>query len=577
MIELEDQQVPEPVLIGARKGGLDVYGPGTDGDVIVVSPISLSRDMYYNNLTLTSGAQIDTNGYRIFVKDTLYLADSNSVIGRLADSSNYGTVLGGATSGVKASDTLGGDGGYNIGENFFGEAEFYNFSSAIAGYKFDMVRNELRFLMGGSGGKEGEDGEDGSPGSSPSVGSPGFPGSEGAPGNRPGFENTVGEPGGKGQPGLPGAPGNAGIGGQGGARGIRGFGGTGGGVVIISARKIIGLGVIRADGFAPTPPVDGAIGGLGISGNQGDPGSQGDSAPDFFQQSYTYVVNYAYNVTNAYSGTNNPYPFTAQNPPTPVTGANPGTPYISGYYTIINYSAPKRGYQNASYSNTYIIAGNPFPTRGGNVYYYARTNYGFNQGSFVGRTTQGPVRIRLRTTYTYIPGNPFSRTTYARAYNPLNYDTNPPTRATNPVYNYQNSYVYNDKIVNYAPEFATNSPYPFSYFVQGNYYTDFNPGNPFTNFGSTFVPQENAFQDSVFSTGGAGGEGGLGGEGAIASSGLPGSPGTPGYAGGGGVVLMITESDIPSEIEVRAAAGTGDGGFATAGTVIIIKNEEEVI
>lgn len=576
MLSIEDQQVPEPVLIGARKGGLDIYGPGTDGDVVVIGQITLQRDMYYNNLTVLAGAQIDTNGYRIFVKDTLYLADATSVIGRLANKSESGTVMGGALSGVKASDTLGGDGGLNVGENFFGEAEFYNFSSAIAGYKFDAVKDTIRFLMGGSGGKPGDPGAKGEDGTSPSVGSPGEAGEAGAPGNRPGFEESVGSPGGKGNSGIPGQPGLAGVGGIGGDGGQAGIGGTGGGVVIISARFISGLGIIRADGDAPTPPTDGLPGLPGTPGEPGAPGEPGTKAPDFFQQSYTYIVNYAYNVRNSFTFTNPPQP-------TPASWTNiysvttPGYDYITGYFRYryrISASYRYRG----SYAFNYTIPGNPFPTRGGNLYYIARTNYGRNPGQSVARTTRGPSRVRFRTRYTFVPGNPFSRTTYSAAYNPLTYSFNPTRYGRNPGTPYSNppyTYFY------YAPpitqtNYARNNPVTFSYTSVYNY-TVYNPGFTSTNFGSFFAPQQNATEPSVYFDGGEGGAGGAGGAGAIASAGLPGQPGTPGYAGGGGVVLIATEGEVPSDIEIRAAAGTGDGGFATAGTVIIIKNEEEVV
>jgi hypothetical protein len=39
-------------------------------------------------------------------------------------------------------------------------------------------------------------------------------------------------------------------------------------------------------------------------------------------------------------------------------------------------------------------------------------------------------------------------------------------------------------------------------------------------------------------------------------------------------VLLISSDVPPEDITVRSAAGTGDGGLATSGTVIIIKNEE---
>lgn len=40
---------------------------GSDGDVVLTSNITLTRDMHYNNLDMT-GFAIDLNGYRIFVK-----------------------------------------------------------------------------------------------------------------------------------------------------------------------------------------------------------------------------------------------------------------------------------------------------------------------------------------------------------------------------------------------------------------------------------------------------------------------------------------------------------------------------
>lgn len=50
----------------------DVFGDGTDGDVTIASgTTTLTSDMYYNNLTISSGAILETAGYRIFVKGTL--------------------------------------------------------------------------------------------------------------------------------------------------------------------------------------------------------------------------------------------------------------------------------------------------------------------------------------------------------------------------------------------------------------------------------------------------------------------------------------------------------------------------
>lgn len=50
-----------------------IFGDGSDGDVNLSGSVTLTQDMYYNNLTLTN-AIVDTNGFRIFVKNTLTAA-----------------------------------------------------------------------------------------------------------------------------------------------------------------------------------------------------------------------------------------------------------------------------------------------------------------------------------------------------------------------------------------------------------------------------------------------------------------------------------------------------------------------
>jgi hypothetical protein len=43
----------------------------SDGDVVIATTITLARDMYYNNLTITSPWILNPNGYRIYIKWTL--------------------------------------------------------------------------------------------------------------------------------------------------------------------------------------------------------------------------------------------------------------------------------------------------------------------------------------------------------------------------------------------------------------------------------------------------------------------------------------------------------------------------
>ncbi len=91
MAEIE---IPEPLLLD-RLGGEEVYGFGQDGDVTIASDTTLSRDMYYNNLTINSSCTLDSNGYRIFVRGTLAFTDSSSRIGRFTNKTTAGTLKGG--------------------------------------------------------------------------------------------------------------------------------------------------------------------------------------------------------------------------------------------------------------------------------------------------------------------------------------------------------------------------------------------------------------------------------------------------------------------------------------------------
>ncbi len=60
-------------------GFLQVYfGDGTDGDVIISTPTTLTRDMYYDDLTVNS--TLNTDGFRIYVKGTL--SGSGTIAGK---------------------------------------------------------------------------------------------------------------------------------------------------------------------------------------------------------------------------------------------------------------------------------------------------------------------------------------------------------------------------------------------------------------------------------------------------------------------------------------------------------------
>ena len=65
---LPEDEFGDPIFDGDL-----IYGHGADGDVTITGDTSLSEDMYYNNLTINSGATLNPNGFRVFVKNTLTL------------------------------------------------------------------------------------------------------------------------------------------------------------------------------------------------------------------------------------------------------------------------------------------------------------------------------------------------------------------------------------------------------------------------------------------------------------------------------------------------------------------------
>ena len=94
------------------------YGDGSDGNVTVSTSISLSRDMFYQNLTLASGGTISTNAFRIFVAGTLNIsaagAGAISANGSAGGTGNNGSINGG---GGGAGNGGSQNGANNIGGN----------------------------------------------------------------------------------------------------------------------------------------------------------------------------------------------------------------------------------------------------------------------------------------------------------------------------------------------------------------------------------------------------------------------------------------------------------------------------
>jgi Major tropism determinant N-terminal domain len=99
-----------PVTQPAQTQAWKSFGDGGDGNVTISSgTTTLSRDMYYNNLTLSGTGQLVTNGYKIFVKGILDLtsAPANAINWNGASGGNASGSTGGSIGTAQTNAALG--------------------------------------------------------------------------------------------------------------------------------------------------------------------------------------------------------------------------------------------------------------------------------------------------------------------------------------------------------------------------------------------------------------------------------------------------------------------------------------
>lgn len=100
------------------------YGDGSDGDVTIAVNTTLTRDMYYNNLTINNAITLDPSGWRIFVKNTLTNNGTiarNGAPGVVGANAAVGATTVGGSPGTGLTDDgsrpLGGSGTGSAGRN----------------------------------------------------------------------------------------------------------------------------------------------------------------------------------------------------------------------------------------------------------------------------------------------------------------------------------------------------------------------------------------------------------------------------------------------------------------------------
>tara|TARA_R110000868_G_scaffold352979_1_gene614221 strand:- start:75 stop:998 length:924 start_codon:yes stop_codon:yes gene_type:complete len=91
-----------------------IFGDGSDGDAVIAtgSPVLISRDMMYNNLTVPNGATLTPRGFRIFVKGVLTIDSTGNINdnGKDAVGINPGLALNIVSTGFGAASGAGASG-----------------------------------------------------------------------------------------------------------------------------------------------------------------------------------------------------------------------------------------------------------------------------------------------------------------------------------------------------------------------------------------------------------------------------------------------------------------------------------
>lgn len=239
-------------LNALSRASAGLFGDGSDGAVTITGgTTTLTRDMYYSDLTVEGTGILATDGFRVFVSGTLTIDVGGVVHCNGADGAT------GQNGGI-AGGVGGGEGSIRGGEA--GGAGATQETNGTAG-------SSSQNAIGGAGGAGGD-----SPDGATNTGGAG--GSAAAPAATDGgwrhLDAVLGRLSGVAFAQLEGGAGGGG--GAGGATGYGGSGGGGGGLVSIHAFRLINNGTISADGGA------GGDGGAGDGGAGGGGGGGGGGA-----------------------------------------------------------------------------------------------------------------------------------------------------------------------------------------------------------------------------------------------------------------------------------------------------------
>ena len=143
-----------------------IYGSGHDGDAVLdgtstvlgMAPTSsvytMTRDMFFDDLTINANVRLMPAGYRIFVKNVLTM-NTNSIIGFVTGFSTTGSIAQGGAASTAVTHSLGGSAtGFTATAPTaaLGGSDWFNIPhQAVLGYSVTASGGPT-FLRGGAGG-----------------------------------------------------------------------------------------------------------------------------------------------------------------------------------------------------------------------------------------------------------------------------------------------------------------------------------------------------------------------------------------------------------------------------------------
>lgn len=103
----------DSITINASGGGgstpsIFYYGDGSDGNVTITGTTTLTRDMYYDTLTIASGGILETAMFKVFAKTAINIQSGGKIRCNGRNGNNATGQAGAATTGALYSGTLGG-------------------------------------------------------------------------------------------------------------------------------------------------------------------------------------------------------------------------------------------------------------------------------------------------------------------------------------------------------------------------------------------------------------------------------------------------------------------------------------